>query len=105
MSSRINPAAIFAYNSATARSKQGRAVFACVLLAICACCYQGLVKLSDVLWVGLALMLVFEGILPFVAPQAWKDTFRRILALPDNQLRLAGLASMLAGLIMLYWMS
>lgn len=50
-------------------------------------------------------MLVFEGILPFVAPQAWKDTFRRILALPDNQLRLAGLASMLAGLIMLYWMS
>ncbi len=59
--------------------------------------------MADILWAGLALMLVFKGILPFVAPQAWKDTFRRILALPDGQLRLAGLASMLAGLIMLYW--
>ncbi len=48
-------------------------------------------------------MLVFEGILPFVAPRAWRDVFRRILALPDGQLRMAGLASMLAGLVMLYW--
>ena len=67
--------------------------------------YRKLVKLSELLLVGFALMLVFEGILPFVAPQAWKEAFQRILALPDGQLRVAGLVSMLAGLVMLYWIT
>lgn len=67
--------------------------------------YRKWVKLSELLLVGLALMLVFEGILPFVAPRAWKAAFQRILALPDGQLRVAGLASMLAGLVMLYWIT
>ncbi|MFO1364049.1 MAG: DUF2065 domain-containing protein [Burkholderiales bacterium] len=44
------------------------------------------------------LMLVLEGILPFVAPGVWRDAFRRIMAFTDGQLRFAGLASMLAGL-------
>ena len=60
---------------------------------------------SELLLAGLALMLLFEGVLPFVSPRAWKDAFRRILALPDGQLRMAGLASMVAGLIMLYWIT
>jgi uncharacterized protein len=59
--------------------------------------------LNELLLAGLALMLVFEGVLPFIAPRAWKEAFRRILALPDGQLRVAGLASMLAGLALLYW--
>ena len=44
------------------------------------------------------LMLVLEGVLPFVAPRVWRDMFRRIMAFTDGQLRFAGLASMLAGL-------
>jgi uncharacterized protein YjeT (DUF2065 family) len=64
-----------------------------------------LATLSELLLLGIALMLVFEGLLPFVAPRLWKDTFRRILSLPDGQLRVAGLASMLAGLTMLYWIN
>jgi hypothetical protein len=44
------------------------------------------------------LMLVLEGVLPFVAPGLWRDMFRKIMAFTDGQLRFAGLASMLAGL-------
>jgi uncharacterized protein YjeT (DUF2065 family) len=47
---------------------------------------------------ALGLMLVLEGVLPFVAPGVWRDMFRKIMAFSDGQLRFAGLASMLAGL-------
>ncbi len=57
----------------------------------------------EILLAGLALMLIFEGIMPFVAPRAWKDSFRRITEFPDSYLQLAGLASMLAGLVLLYF--
>lgn len=45
-----------------------------------------------------ALMLVLEGILPFVAPKLWRETFRRITEMADGQLRFFGLTSMLVGL-------
>jgi uncharacterized protein YjeT (DUF2065 family) len=51
------------------------------------------------LLVALGLMLVLEGALPFVAPGAWRDMFRKIMTFTDGQLRFAGLASMLAGLV------
>lgn len=51
---------------------------------------------------ALALVLVIEGILPFVAPRVWRDTFRRLIELADGQLRFAGLLSMLGGLLLLY---
>ena len=57
----------------------------------------------EILLAGLALMLIFEGIMPFVAPRAWKDSFRRITELSDTNLQLAGLATMLAGLVLLYF--
>jgi hypothetical protein len=47
---------------------------------------------------ALGLMLVLEGLLPFLSPAAWRDMFRRLMAITDGQLRFAGLASMLAGL-------
>jgi len=52
---------------------------------------------------GLALMLVIEGIMPFLFPSAWRDTFRRLVEFSDGQLRFIGLSSMLAGLLLLYW--
>ena len=52
---------------------------------------------------GLALMLVIEGILPFLFPNLWRDTFRRLVQFSDGQLRFVGLSSMLAGLLLLYW--
>jgi uncharacterized protein YjeT (DUF2065 family) len=55
-------------------------------------------------WViGLALMLVIEGIMPFLFPNLWRDTFRRLVHLSDGQLRFIGMTSMLAGLLLLYW--
>lgn len=54
---------------------------------------------------ALALMLVIEGILPFVAPAVWRETFLRLANMADGQIRFIGLSSMLAGLILLYVLS
>ncbi|WP_293000695.1 DUF2065 family protein [Nevskia sp.] len=50
-----------------------------------------------------ALMLVLEGILPFLAPASSKEAYIRLAGLPDRWLRGAGLAAMLAGLVLLQW--
>lgn len=49
-----------------------------------------------------ALYLVLEGVLPFLSPQGMKRTMAMFSSLPDAQLRLAGLASMIAGLVLLW---
>lgn len=51
---------------------------------------------------AIALLLVVEGILPFLNPRGLRDTLRKIGELTDQQLRVAGLASMLLGLLLLY---
>lgn len=51
--------------------------------------------------IALGLMLVLEGLLPFLAPSIWRDTFRRITELADGQLRFMGLTSMLVGLLLI----
>lgn len=50
---------------------------------------------------ALALMLVFEGVLPFLAPAAWREAFTRMIRFNDGQVRFMGLISMAAGLILL----
>ena len=54
---------------------------------------------------ALALMLVFEGLLPFLAPGLWRETFRRITELSDGQIRFIGLISMLGGLLLLLFVA
>ena len=54
------------------------------------------------LLMAFALMLVIEGLLPFLAPKTWRDTFRRITDLADGQIRFFGLSSMIVGLLLLY---
>jgi uncharacterized protein YjeT (DUF2065 family) len=56
---------------------------------------------GDLLLGALALMLVFEGLLPFFSPSAWRRMFERATLLSDGQLRFIGLGSMLAGLLLL----
>ncbi|HTJ97361.1 MAG TPA: DUF2065 domain-containing protein [Rhodocyclaceae bacterium] len=53
------------------------------------------------LLMALGLMLVLEGVLPFLAPRVWRETFRRITELADGQLRFMGLTSMLVGLLII----
>lgn len=54
-------------------------------------------------WVlgALALMLVFEGLLPFLSPTMWRQVFERAVRMSDGQIRFLGLSSMLAGMLLL----
>ena len=54
---------------------------------------------------ALALMLVIEGLLPFLSPTAWRRVFERATRLSDGQIRFLGLSSMIVGLAMLlvFW--
>jgi len=54
------------------------------------------------LWVALALMLVLEGVLPFLNPGAVRRLMVAMSQVDDNSLRWSGLISMLAGLAILY---
>jgi uncharacterized protein len=58
--------------------------------------------LSSSLLAAFALMLVLEGILPFLMPGVWRDTFRRLTDMSDGQIRFVGLSSMLVGVLLLY---
>jgi uncharacterized protein YjeT (DUF2065 family) len=50
---------------------------------------------------AVALMLLFEGALPFFSPATWRTLMRRIGGLADGQIRFFGLASILIGLALL----
>jgi uncharacterized protein YjeT (DUF2065 family) len=57
--------------------------------------------LTTTLLFAFGLMLVLEGVLPLVAPQAWRETFKRMIELKDGQLRFVGIFSMMVGLIII----
>jgi uncharacterized protein YjeT (DUF2065 family) len=57
--------------------------------------------MASTLLLAFALMLILEGVLPFLVPGAWRDAFRRITQLTDGQIRFFGLTSMLIGLLLL----
>jgi len=48
-----------------------------------------------------ALVLVLEGLLPLLAPDTWRQAFRRLTELSDGQLRFIGLLSTAIGAILL----
>jgi len=52
---------------------------------------------------ALALVLVIEGLLPFLSPRAWREAMSQAARLPDNVLRSLGFVSMMAGVIILYF--
>jgi hypothetical protein len=57
---------------------------------------------SDTFWSALALVLVIEGLLPFLSPGSWRRGFGQLMQLRDGQLRFFGLCSILVGLILLW---
>ncbi len=58
--------------------------------------------MSKFLLTAFALMLVLEGILPFLLPTIWREAFKRLIEMTDGQIRFIGLTSMLAGLLVLF---
>ena len=59
---------------------------------------------SELFWSALALVLVFEGLLPLLAPTLWRRVFTDMLRLRDGQLRFFGLISIASGAL-LWWLS
>ncbi|MAK66606.1 MULTISPECIES: DUF2065 domain-containing protein [unclassified Methylophaga] len=57
------------------------------------------------LWLATALMLIIEGVLPFVNPTALRRALLQVATMTDQQLRITGLLSMVAGLLILYWVN
>jgi len=57
--------------------------------------------MADVLLGAMALMLVIEGLLPFVSPATWRQVFERATRMSDGQIRFIGLISLVAGLALL----
>jgi len=59
----------------------------------------------DVWLKAFCLVLVLEGIVPFLYPQRWRSLVARIAMVPDKHIRFTGLASMLAGVVLLYMLT
>ncbi|MBI4808213.1 MAG: DUF2065 domain-containing protein [Nitrosomonadales bacterium] len=60
--------------------------------------------MGDYWLAALGLMLVLEGIMPFLFPASWRETMRKVSQLQDGQARFIGLTLMLSGLLLIYWM-
>jgi uncharacterized protein YjeT (DUF2065 family) len=59
------------------------------------------VTLQEIFLPALALMLVMEGMMPFLAPRVWRETFTRLATLREGQIRFMGLIAMVLGLMLM----
>ncbi|HOB68140.1 DUF2065 domain-containing protein [Ottowia sp.] len=57
---------------------------------------------SDTLLAALGLALIMEGLMPFIAPSAWRRAFSQLMQLQDGQLRFFGLLAVGGGLLLLW---
>lgn len=57
---------------------------------------------GDVFWLALALVLVIEGLFPFLSPAQWRRMFLQLVQLQDGQIRFFGLCSVLGGLLLIW---
>lgn len=57
------------------------------------------------LLIAMALVLIIEGIMPFLNPTMFKRALLQTVSMSDRQVRLIGLISMFTGLIFLYWIN
>lgn len=57
------------------------------------------------LWVAMALLLVIEGIWPFLSPDSMRQTLLTVIQMDNRTLRIAGLISMICGVLLLYFVN
>ena len=55
-----------------------------------------------VLTVAIALVLIIEGMLPFISPNRWRNMLATVEQMDDRVIRNVGLGSMLLGVVLLY---
>ncbi len=53
-------------------------------------------------FIAFALLLVIEGIMPFINPNVWRKALEATSKLNNNTVRLIGFLSMMSGVILLY---
>ena len=53
--------------------------------------------------IAVSLVLVIEGIMPFLSPQGWRKMMLNMAQMDDRSIRLVALCTMLTGLALLYW--
>lgn len=51
---------------------------------------------------AIALLLILEGLMPFLSPSRLRETYRQLLELPDKTLRTIGLVGVIAGILLLF---
>lgn len=51
---------------------------------------------------AVALLLILEGLLPFISPESIKKVYKTMVETPESSLRMVGLASIVSGLVLLY---
>ncbi|KYP10715.1 MAG: hypothetical protein A0129_11380 [Limnobacter sp. CACIAM 66H1] len=54
--------------------------------------------MSETFWLALALVFILEGLMPFLFPKQWKETFLKIASLTEGQIRFVGLVAILIGI-------
>jgi hypothetical protein len=57
------------------------------------------------LWVAMALLLVVEGILPFLSPDSMRQVLLLLVQQDNRSLRISGLISMISGVVLLYFVN
>ena len=60
---------------------------------------------SDTLWLAFALVLVIEGLFPFISPGNWRRMFAQLLQMTDGQIRTFAVISISAGLLLIWWLA
>ena len=56
--------------------------------------------MGDLLLGALALMLILEGLLPFLSPGTWRAAFEKATQMSNGQIRFVGLSSIAIGLLL-----
>ena len=54
---------------------------------------------ANSVWLALAMVLVIEGLLPFLSPTSWRKAFEQVLKMNDGQIRFFGLCSVVLGIL------
>ena len=55
--------------------------------------------MDNSIWLALAMVLVIEGLLPFMSPNHWRKAFEQVLKMNDGQIRFFGMCSVVLGIL------
>lgn len=53
------------------------------------------------IWLVLGAVFLLEGVMPLLFTQAWRETFKKLLALRDGQIRFVGFLAVLIGVALI----